>query len=56
MNAVENDTDFPGPSDACPFIDWEAEEDTVGVFCGTQSNRKRKGAHITDDSDTDAAL
>ena len=48
--------DFPGPSNACPFIDWEAEEDTVGVFCGNQSNRKRKRAHITDDSDTDAAL
>ena len=46
--------DFPGPSNACPFSDWEAEEITVGVFCGNQSNRKR--AHITDDSDTDAAL
>ena len=56
LNAVEDDTDFPGSSNACPFIDWESEEDTVGVFCGNQSNRKRKRDHITDDSDTDAAL
>ena len=52
----EDDTDFPGPSNACPFTDWEAGEDTVGVFCGNQRNRKWKRAHITDDSDTDAAL
>ena len=56
LNAVEDDKNFPGPSNACPFFDWEAEEDTVVVFCGDQSNRKRKRAHITDDSDTDAAL
>ena len=55
LNAVEDDTNFPGPSNACPFIDWAAE-DTVGVFCANQSNRKRKRAHITDDSDTDATL
>ena len=48
--------DFPGLSNACPFIDWEAEEDTVWVFCGNQSNGKRKRANITDDSDTDATL
>ena len=56
LNAVEADTDFLGPSNACPFIDWEAEEDTVGVFCGNQSNGKRKRAHITDGSDTDSTL
>ena len=55
LNAVEDDTDFPAPSNACPFINWEAE-DTVGVFCGIKSDRKRKRAHNTDDSDTDAAL
>ena len=56
LNAIEDDREFPGPSNACPFIDWEAEEDTVGVFCGDQSNKKRKRAHTTDDSDTDEAL
>ena len=56
LNALEDDTDFPGPSNACTFIDWEAEEDTVGMFCGSQSSRKRKRAHITDDSDTDATI
>ena len=56
LNAVEDDTDFPGPSNAFPIIDCEAEEDTVVVFCGNQSDRKRKRAHITDYSHTDAAL
>ena len=53
---VEDDTDFPGSRDACHSFDWEPEEDTVGVFCGNPSNRKRKRAHITVDSDTDSAF
>ena len=28
LNAVEDDTDFPGPSNACLLNDSEAEEDT----------------------------
>ena len=50
LNAVEDDTDLPGSSNACPLIDWEAE-DTVGVFCGKQSNRERNRALNTDDSE-----
>ena len=34
--------DFPGPSSACQFADWEAEEDSEGVFWGNQITEKRK--------------
>ena len=55
-NAIEDDSHFPGSGNACPFFDWEAEKSTVGVFCGDQINKKRQGAHITNDNHTDEAL
>ena len=34
--------DFPGPISACPFVDWEAEEDIVGLFWGNLITEKVK--------------
>ena len=56
LNAVEDDTVFPTPSNACPFKDWEIEKETAGVLCGNQRHRKKKRAHITDDCEADGAL